>query len=176
MNSNDTKIVMFGDSITKDGNWRELLQRDDVRNSGYSGFTTEQLLSIIDSSVLQYAPQICFFLGGINDLAMGVAVESVFENQKKIISVIRSNNIIPIMQSAMYVRFMDGLNSKVNFLDENLCDFAEQEEIDYIDLNSFLAINSNLKNEFTTDGVHLTRQAYKPWAECVLEILQKYSI
>ncbi len=176
MNTTEIKIVMFGDSITEDGNWTGLLQRNDVKNSGYSGFTTGQLLSIMDSSVLQYSPKICFVLGGINDLAIGVPVESVFENQKKIVFLIQSNNIIPVLQSTIHVRFMDGLNSKVKMLNEKLSEFAEKEKIDYLDLNSFLSEGGDLKGEFTTDGVHLTPQAYEPWAACLLDVLDQYEI
>lgn len=176
MNTNEIKIVMFGDSITKDGNWTDLLQRNDVKNSGYSGFTTGQLLSIMDSSVFQYAPNICFFLGGINDLSIGVPIESVFENQKKIISTIRSHNIIPVVQSTINVRFMDGLNSKVNMLNVKLSEFASRENINYIDLNAFLSDGGDLKGEFTSDGVHLTLAAYEVWAKRILDVLVRYEI
>jgi len=167
---------MFGDSITEDGHWDTLLNRTDVVNSGFSGYTTGQLMAILDSVVIKHQPKICFFMGGINDISMGVPSDHIFENYKEIMARLRSNKIIPVMQSTLNVRFMDDLNRRVNSLNEKLRKFAEREQIEYIDLNIYLIENGNLKGEFTSDGVHLTRQAYEPWANQVLNVLSKYAI
>lgn len=167
---------MFGDSITEEGRWSDLLQRTDLVNSGFSGYTTGQLSFLLEDVVLSYHPQICFFMGGINDISLAVPVNRIFENQKEILLRLRSNEIIPVVQSTLNVRFMDDLNRRVDSLNEKLYNFAMSEKIDYIDLNADLVANGHLKDEFTTDGVHLTPQAYEPWARQVLKVLATHKI
>jgi len=41
--TNDKIILMYGNSLTHQGNWEEILTRKDVINGGTSGYTTQQL-------------------------------------------------------------------------------------------------------------------------------------
>jgi hypothetical protein len=65
-------IVMFGNSITFQGKWEQVLNRQDVANCGIPGYTTGQLIWTI-KNVLRDHPgtKIWFLEGGINDISLG---------------------------------------------------------------------------------------------------------
>src|SRR4030043_2243534 len=53
-------IVMLGNSITEyGGNWNTRLGRTDIRNSGQGGYTTGQMLWLLDSCVIKAKPENC---------------------------------------------------------------------------------------------------------------------
>jgi hypothetical protein len=57
-----------------------------------------------------------------------------------------------------------------------LIQYASENKIDYIDLNSAVSKNDVLQDEYTTDGVHLKPKAYQNWTELINAILIKNKI
>ena len=69
------------------------------------------------------------------------------------------------------------INSLITELNTMLIRFARSNDIDYIDLNKIIADENNvLKDEYTTDGVHLTDSAYREWTKMINKILLKNKI
>lgn len=169
-------IVLFGDSITRGGDWQKLLNRDDVKNSGYPGFTTGHFVWLLNDAVITAEPKICFVMGGVNDLGVGVPVETVFGHLRDITLKLRAQDIRPILQSTLNQRDTGEQNLKIVLLNGLLKEFAAQQQIDFLDVNSRLSTDGNLKPEFTTDGTHLTPAAYAVWAEMIVSFLSKYGI
>jgi lysophospholipase L1-like esterase len=55
--------------------------------------------------------------------------------------------------------------------------YAQENNLDYIDLNPFIASDSlEIKDEYTTDGLHLSAAAYLVWAREITTVLKKYGI
>lgn len=46
------KIIFFGDSLIKRANWNKILERQDIKNSGFPGLTTSHLRWLINEHVL----------------------------------------------------------------------------------------------------------------------------
>lgn len=166
-------VVLFGDSITASGNWNDLLDRNDVKNSGFGGFTTSHLRWLISENVIDYAPEICLLSGGINDIGVGIPLERIKTNYKSLIDTLISNNIIPIVQSTLYQ--VDNPESKmmVDGLNSFLSDYCNQKSIKYLDINSKLSTDNGLKAEYSTDGTHINEKAYLIWGKEIKEILKK---
>jgi alpha-glucosidase len=166
-------IVLFGDSIIKGGEWNDLLDRNDVKNSGFGGFTTSHLRWLIEKNVIEYDPKICFVEGGINDIAVGIPLERIKTNYKSLIDTLISNDITPIVQSTLYQ--VDNPESKimVDSLNNFLIDYCNQKSIRYLDINSKLSTDNGLKPEYSTDGTHITESAYLIWGKEIQKILKK---
>lgn len=170
-------IVMFGNSITYQGKWQEILGRDDVVNWGIPGYTTGQLIWTI-KNVLQEHPgtKIWFIEGGINDITLGVPVKRIFENQKITIDSLKRNNIIPVIQSTILVNGDKKKNKEVSKLNKLIFKYCKKNNIDCIDLNKLFTANGELKKELTIDGCHLVQLAYPQWAKEVEKVLIKYHL
>ena len=171
------KVVMFGNSITYQGNWEEDLKRKDVLKWGVPGNTTGQLIWNIKNVLKDYpGTKIWFIEGGINDISLGVPVERIFENQKTVIDSLQHNHIIPVIQSTILKNNDKVANKKVVKLNKKLQAFCKKNKVEYLDLNIFLSKDGQLIKELSTDGCHLKPEAYLPWAEAVKKVLEKYKI
>jgi lysophospholipase L1-like esterase len=165
-------IVMLGNSITEfAGDWNARIGRNDMRNSGQGGYTTGQMIWLLDSCVLKAKPKYCFTLAGINDITLGVPVERVFTNYQIIIDSLMENSIRPVVQSTLYQTGNLTGNHKVAYLNYLLKDYCNQKNITYIDLNEFMSDRNGLISEYTTDGTHLTERGYEIWTEKLKKVI-----
>ncbi len=179
-------IIMFGNSIIRHGKWDDLLERQDVINRGISGDNLPCMCERLKYLKNKNA-KIWFIEGGINDLPHKTPI-SLFENYKSIIEFVKSENAIPVINLVFYLSPKAGLkfpsradykkiNSLITELNDMLIDYAIKNNIDYINLNKIISGKDNvLKEEYTSDGVHLTEKAYKEWSKMIEEILVKYKI
>ncbi len=176
--ANDAKhIVMFGNSITFQGKWGEVLGRNDVANRGIPGYTTGQLIWTIKNGMHDHPESKIWFLeGGINDISLGVPVDRIFKNYRITVDSLQRNHIIPVVQSTILKTGPREDNKKVMKLNKLVKNWCLKNKIEYIDLNAFLARDGVLIQELTTDGCHLQSAAYQPWGEAVRKILAKYGI
>jgi lysophospholipase L1-like esterase len=170
------KIVMLGDSITFRTNWNVLLDRNDVVNKGINGDTTARFIIRLDS-VIRLKPVLCFIMGGINDISLGISNPEIFENYVLIIHKLKASNIKPVIQSTLYISdaLYDSkkINQKVSDLNRQLAVFAKQNDIDFIDVNGRLSGKTGLMADFTNDGLHLSPSGYRAWKEVLIPYLNK---
>ncbi len=165
-------IVMVGNSITFQGDWKKVLNRNDVTNWGIPGYTTGQIAWTI-KHVIALRPKICFLEGGINDLTLGITPKRIYQNQVGVIDTLLAHGIIPVVQSTIYQYKSSDGNKRVKKANKLLEDYCAKHGIDYLDLNGVLSTGNELKQEITTDGTHLKPEAYTLWATLVLEELKK---
>ena len=174
-----TDIVFLGNSITFGGNWNDLLGRERVINRGIASDNTVGTLHRLQF-VYQLKPKLCFIMTGINDIYADAPVERIFQNYINIIDTLRTYRIIPVIQSTLYVnpkwKRTEEKNPEVTKLNNLLREFAGKNGIEFIDLNAILSSNSVLKNEFTTDGLHLNASAYAAWRELLFPILKNHGL
>jgi len=172
-------IVMLGNSITYGCNWSELLGRNDIVGRGITSDNLEGFLSRMNY-VFKLKPKVCFVMGGVNDLFSGISIDQIFSNYKRIIDTLLSKKIKPVIQSTLFVnprwKNTEGKNALIAKLNEKLKYLAKVKKIIYMDLNSKLIEGEWLKDDYTSDGVHLTWKAYKIWGEELEKILHKLEI
>ncbi len=172
-------VVMLGDSLTAGVNWNELLGRKNIVNRGISGDITEGFLHRLEQ-IYRLKPQLCFVEGGINDLYGNIPVKIVFENYKKIVMNLGSHDIIPIIQSTLFVspkwHSSTEKNSEVAELDSLLQSFSTENNITFLNLNTTMSTNNQLHEDLTYDGVHLTAKGYVLWGAEVDEALKKHKL
>jgi lysophospholipase L1-like esterase len=169
------KIVMFGDSITEGVAWNELLGISGIANRGIGGDITEGFLNRL-SDIYKLNPEMCFIMGGINDIRKGIPLETIIRNMERIISALEGHGIKVIIQSTLYVAKnydkWKEINSKVKELNTWLERYCEERGIIYIDINRALADADALRKEYTYDGVHLLGSGYKIWGKMIMTIIE----
>ncbi len=171
---NDEKItiVMFGDSITKGGDWATLLGRSDVKNSGFPGFTTSHLVWLLKENVIDLKPRVCFLEGGINDIGVGIPLERTKSNYRSLIDGLKEHQIVPVVQSILYQQDNPESKVQVDSLNSYLNAYCQSKGVYYLDLNTKLSSPAGLKAKYTTDGTHINQEAYGIWATEVRNLLK----
>ncbi|MDD3054365.1 MAG: GDSL-type esterase/lipase family protein [Aliarcobacter sp.] len=159
------ETIMLGDSITDEGSWDELLNKDTIQNRGISGDTTSGVLDRLDS-VNKNIQQV-FIMIGVNDIMRGKEVDEIYANYLKIIQTFRDKNIKVYIQSTLYIgeTRKANFNPKIEELNKRLEKYAKENKLVFINLNHILAPHKVLKKEFTFDDLHLNGTAYKLWAK-----------
>ncbi|MBU1096971.1 MAG: GDSL family lipase [Bacteroidetes bacterium] len=180
-------VVMLGNSLTHGVNWNELLGRPNVVERGVPGDLTEGMLNRMNS-VIKLQPKLCFILAGVNDVYYWIPVETIFNNYVQMISLLKSKNITPVIQSTLYagkewgkdwnLKSEDnaGRNKEIEKLNRLLREYATINNIDYIDLVSQTTNDNFLNPEITYDGIHLNAKGFKIWGREVEKILRKYGL
>jgi lysophospholipase L1-like esterase len=172
-------VVLLGNSLTFHANWNEILNRTDIANRGIVSDVTNGYLHRLHY-IFKLHPKLCFIEGGVNDIYANVPVPEVFQNITQIVDSLRNHNIIPILQSALLVgiKWHDALdkNKQISNLDSLLAEYAQKNSIEFINLNPLLTQNGLLKDELTTDGVHLNALGYALWAPEIEKMLVKYHL
>jgi lysophospholipase L1-like esterase len=187
----DVKIVMLGNSLTHGVDWNMLLGRNDVAEMGIvsdiiSGFYNRLYY------VTKIKPQVCFILGGLNDIYQWIPVQQIFEDYTKVVERLQRNGITVVIQSTLYagrewgkdwieknnpklnhVEVNAERNTQVDLLNSMLKEYAEKNNIEFIDLNSKMSRGNFLRSELTYDGAHLTAAGYKIWGSEVEQVLKK---
>ena len=165
--SSTQKIVMLGDSITAWGNWHLFFPPNRVINKGVAGYTTQNILSEINATII-LRPNSIFLMIGINDLLRGVSVEQTFKQYTLIVDTLQKNKITVVMQATLECsRPQCGSTvDDVRALNQKLQAFAVTRNIQWLDLNPGLTNDAQgLLPKYTWDGLHLSQPAYLYWAE-----------
>jgi len=157
-------ILLVGDSLLAQENWNSLLKRNDLKNDAFGGAITQQILWNIERGELVSSPKIVVLDGGINDLLSGVPTQRVFENYQKIIETLRKENIKIIAHLILYTVDNKVVNNEISVLNYLLKEYFESQKIEFIDMNLQLSDRKKLKPNFSVDGIHLRKEAYKIWA------------
>ena len=168
-------FVMLGDSLTNFVNWNELLGRLDVANRGLTYQTSAGVLELADS-VISLKPKLCFIMIGINDLRQGRSVEEVFENQRRLVTVLRQGGVEPVLQSVLFpggdTAQAKKTASLVKSLNQKLQSYASEEHLDYLDLNAVIAPQGALPDPLSYDKLHLLGPGYALWAKSLNAYLE----
>ena len=169
-------IVMYGNSITAQGKWVELLGRTDVMNNALPGQVTYHFLQLIRSHVIDLHPKVCFIKGGINDISWGVRRDIIQNNFKTMLEMLIRNGITPVVTLTVYERNDPSSKKEVDALNAFLVSFCTQNNITYIDLNRYISDSTGLRTEYSVDKKHLNTKAYEIWAREISRVLKEKHI
>jgi lysophospholipase L1-like esterase len=169
------KIVMLGDSITAGVAWNELLGINYIANRGIGGDTTSGFIKRLEN-IYKLKPEICFIMGGINDIYGGITVDEILKNFEIIIKNLRRKGTEVIVQSTLYVSKeqpnWESVNRAVDELNTGLKSICIKNNLLYIDVNTILSSDNALNKEYTYDGVHLFGNGYNKWKELIISIIK----
>lgn len=168
------EIVFLGDSITERCEWNELFSDNKIIQRGISGDITEGVLFRL-SEVIKRKPKKIFLMIGVNDLRRGFDIDTVIiKNYETILNRIRSESrstkiflqsVLPVNNSVKEAKTTSAkvieLNKKIEYL-------AGKNGARYIDLfSSFTDKSNNLREELTSDGLHINGKGYVIWKSII---------
>lgn len=191
--SKENGVVFYGDSIVQGYDINKYIPEiNDKYNCGIGGFTSETLLWICDEAVIKYKPSLVYISVGTNDLG-NTNMRSPREialNIEKLIRLVRGNlkevkimiaSTTPCDEKKQGPKAGKCLRTNfnisiVNKEIQNICN--RYENVEFIDIYSTLLdkISGNIKEIYTTDGLHLTEKGYEKITDIIKpRILQLYN-
>lgn len=169
-------VVLLGDSITEGFNLekffpgRLIINRgigSDVIGNNLPDNDKRGVLKRLDNSVFDCSPTVVFILIGINDLAQGHSPEVIEQGHRELLTRIREKrpDLKVFVQSLLPCRGrFSRLNAGVEDVNSRLQRVAADFDAKYIDLHGLMKDDGGLlKEEFTRDGLHLTKAGYDVW-------------
>lgn len=174
-----TKIVMLGNSLTENavnaGDWNVLLRTKNVVNRGISG---DDAIGITNRlvQILPYKPKAIFLMCGTNDMSHHLTAEQVFYKVKGVIDSIRVGapdtklyvqSLLPFNESFGRWKNLQGRTDDVPVVNQMLKKYCEEQGITYVELFPYFTNRHNnvLLRFLSVDGLHLSKQGYRIWAE-----------
>lgn len=150
-------VVMVGDSLTGEGEWRELLGPQ-VANRGIGHDTTTGLLRRLDT--VPASARTVFLMIGVNDLAGEIPVKTVADNTRRIVGLLPGE---VHLQSVLHTDDPD-MNRRIDDLNRLNRSFCRAGACIYVDLNGPLEA---VRPSPRIDGLHLRGEAYIRWAAVI---------
>ena len=172
-------IIFLGNSITAEGkDWSQRLNYPNVRNRGIGGDVTDGVLARL-AEITYFKPKAIFLLIGINDLwnnAPSVPTpEYIGNNIVKITEAIHSDS----PKTKIYVQkvlpsgkelYIDRINTVNRIVKAN----SILKNFKVIDLHSvFVNEKGLMREDLTTDGIHLNEKGYRTWTEFIKPTVHK---
>jgi|688.fasta_scaffold26740_8 lysophospholipase L1-like esterase len=157
--------IIVGDSL---GLWlpAEPLPHDRFwLNQSISGETTSQMLSRLHY-FSQTRPQTIHIMAGINDLKNGASDVQVMDNFQQILSRLHRQHPQAeiVVYSILPTRWDNLPSDRISHLNQGLGRLARYQGARFVDLQpSFADVQGQLRQELTTDGLHLTITGYNLW-------------
>ena len=180
----EERMIFMGDSITEEWEklYPEFFQNEFSINRGIGGQTTPQMLVRFRQDVIGLNPKAVFILAGTNDIAGNTGPSSTEMIANNIFSMAELainhgiktilSSILPVYEYpwAEHIEKVPETIKDVNLQLEKFCNANNLIYLDYY--SSMVDAKCGLKNEYTTDGVHLNKGGYKVMSNLVYEILK----
>lgn len=161
-------VCFFGDSITRGGNFHKFFKNKKVCNLGISGDGLVGMNGRVDM-IASVCPEYVFVMAGINDICSRRKPEKCIALYRLLIEKIRDQlpdtrifvqSILPIN-----TRMRKSLvkNDAIAYYNGLLVTMCDELNIEYVDLYSVYALNGELPEEYTVDGLHIKEEFYCLW-------------
>ena len=175
----EPKVVFIGDSITEE--WliynKQFFDDNNFKNCGISGQVTRQMLNRFRKDVIKPSPGLVVISGGTNDIANEIEWSKTKTNLTEMAKMAAKNNIKVAFCSIHPVyRYPWNQNIKPTVLipqyNTEIKEICDQNNYHYVDYYSkMVAGNGGMRSEFTTDGVHCTKEGYAIMEQVIQPII-----
>lgn len=162
--------VVVGDSF---GMWLppELLPRDRLwLNQGISGDTTAGVLQRV-RAFANTRPTTIHLMAGANDLKNGVPEAQIVGNLQQTVRLLKQQHPQAhiVVYSVLPTRRAEIANERVRSLNARIARLTQQSNVEYRDVHAwFQDAGGHLRQDLTTDGLHLNPQGYALWQRAIL--------
>lgn len=178
-------IVFAGDSLIQRFPITEMIQSNhNVYNRGIDGLESIELLKNIQEQIIELAPAKLFLLIGTNDVAVRRETSEIELKVKEICEMVEKKvPDVKIHIISVSPLNEDIMNSRINYLNRRISNqhiielnerykkLAESNNYVFADIYPLLLDQrGNLKEEYTTDGLHLSGAAYRK----ITDFLQQF--
>lgn len=174
-------IVFLGNSLTEHAkDWNQRLNITNAKNRGIAGDGSDGVLARLDE-IIFYKPAVVFLMIGTNDLfnmhyekeipSPSYVAENILKIADKLHRALPDTKlfvqtILPT-DKIFLIDSIDEVNEIIR-TSVNLGSFK------FLDIHDAFANNQGfLKEDYTTDGTHLSEAGYHKWASIIIEALNK---
>jgi lysophospholipase L1-like esterase len=157
--------ILVGDSLSQWFPSEQLPKGQFWLNQGISGDTSSGILQRL-SVFSQTRPQAVYVMAGINDLRRGATDETILNNIHQIIGNLQQSHPHAqiVVESILPTRLPAIGNSRIRYLNRQIAALTRQEGVEYLNLHPlFTDFDGNLRQNLTTDGLHLSQRGYQIW-------------
>lgn len=164
------EIIFVGDSLTRLGEWSELLGRV-VVNRGIGGDDVEGVTLRIEE-ILARKPKLIFLMVGINDLLSGGKKPSdILPAYRQLVERIRGRaqlviqSVLPVREGEASGKLAPDIHARIRQLNTGLTQLADGNAVLFLNLHPVFALpDGSLDPRYSLDGVHLNGAGYQLWA------------
>jgi lysophospholipase L1-like esterase len=170
--------IMVGDSLSM---WfpKEKLPSGKLwLNQGISGDTSTGVSRRL-SAFSKTRPDVIYVMAGINDLRQGVSDATILRNHRRIVRRLREDHPLTqiIVQSILPTRLPTVSNSRIRKINLSLAVIAKEEGANYLNIHNWFAdFQGNLRQDLTTDGLHLSLNGYEVWQAAIGQVESKIPV
>lgn len=168
----DCDICFFGHSQIASSDFREYFPNKNIVNLGYPGDKLKGMMLRVEQ-IAYVKPEKVFIMAGVNSL--GYSKDEFEDAYNELITAIKTQvpsaelflfNILPQSDGELGKAIN---NENIQVRNTYIRNYAEENKITMIDLYSiYCDKDGNLIDSLTVDGLHLTKDAYSRWAECLI--------
>lgn len=181
----ERRVVFMGDSITEGWSqlYPEFFDGQPFINRGISGQVTAQMLVRFREDVLDLRPSIVFILAGTNDIALNqgpIPLETVAGHIESMAELAWAHGIDPVICSvlpASHYPWREGVDpsTEIPKLNAMLKSYSERMGFPFLDyFGAMTDGNNGLRDDLTSDAVHLTKEGYARLSELATAMLQTF--
>ncbi len=175
---NNRLSIMLGDSLSLWFPTNGLPNGKLWLNQGISGDTSTGILTRL-SAFSATKPEAIYIMAGVNDLRKGTSDKVILSNHRRIVrrlKITHPNSHI-IIQSILPTRRPKIPNTRIRNLNGQLARIAKEEKVNYVNIHKwFTDFEGDLRQELTTDGLHLSLNGYEVWQAAIEQIEKKLAI
>ena len=174
---NNRLTILLGDSLSLWFPSERLPGRQLWLNQGISGDTAGGIARRV-SAFAQTRPTSIYVMAGINDLKNGVSDGKILHNFRQMIRQLRRNHPRSrlIVQSILPTRHNRVPNPRIRNLNQKLASLVQQEGASFLDLyENFTDGQGQMRQDLTTDGLHLSPRGYEVWQAALKKTEQRGS-
>ena len=181
---NQKNVVFVGDSLTEGFPLQEYFPGTPVLNRGIIsdgiGFDERGVLNRMESSVFDCHPKAVILLIGVNDLPHSWAsIDDCLKGYQDIVEQIQKRFpdvqiiLCTLLPTGAKYKKHDTVNPRIIEFNQGVLALAKEKKLALIDLYSLYQDKDGLlQADITRDGLHITTEAYKPFAEQVKALLK----
>jgi len=167
-------VAFIGDSFVEGGYvWADKIgvYNFDVWNYGKGGFRTDQVMSYA-RRVAENRFKFCVVMSGRNDgIVDSASAEKAFAGSYVVnLEILQQANVEPIVTLILY-KNRDPHVKSIDLFNDLLRGYCKEHGVAVIDLPALICSESELREEYAADDVHINASGYSVWAGQIRKIL-----
>ena len=178
----DADIVFFGDSITARYDFQSAFPDKMIVNLGLNGDSILDMMNRV-YMIGTVKPEKIFLMAGVNSLKNQKMIEKYYYQYISLVNDIREAvpsarlfviSVLPVSAShdnALFCNIRGLNNSFIVSFNEMIRQYADENNLTYINLYPYYELKGALDPEYSVDGVHITNESYRFWIDAIKEYI-----